>query len=380
MVPASRLVAFLAALPVLMAASDLVLIQRHAEMREHPHHARAPHRQLARNSHQRLKSKRPAGSSASLEIPKESDHPRDVKRRYLGQQLHENLHRQRAFPHHRDPAIHQRKKRARQEARRRARAHHAGKDAAALEAATMLVKQNQTQSVASNASESENPFGIVIHAAKAKIADIIGSGEDEETEIVEEESENSTSATSNSSSVGDVVENKTLVKANVSVVGTFSTSNISQTDVAKANVSAVGTPSEVRVNASLNVSTSNATGATSSATQRRKTFSQPVSFRVLAAHATEGDEVLLVGQGWQLGDWDPKQGLKMRTDDASFPEWHLDNVQLMFEGDFVEYKYVVRRKDGEIEWEPFLINRKVYPTPAPAFLRVLACTFGVYSV
>jgi len=66
-----------------------------------------------------------------------------------------------------------------------------------------------------------------------------------------------------------------------------------------------------------------------------------------------GDTAILVGSTSELGSWDPARGVRMRTDSSTYPWWHAQ-VQLHSE---LEYKVVVLRGSGAVEWEGLQHNR-----------------------
>ncbi len=51
------------------------------------------------------------------------------------------------------------------------------------------------------------------------------------------------------------------------------------------------------------------------------------------------------------------QGIRMRTTETDFPKWTL-NILLPVGSEF-EYKYVIMRQDGSVEWEQCEQNRKI---------------------
>ncbi len=66
------------------------------------------------------------------------------------------------------------------------------------------------------------------------------------------------------------------------------------------------------------------------------------------ADTSWGDVVLVVGELPELGAWDPAQGLALRG--QAWPRWSA-KLRLPW-GVRSEYKLVVRRSDGRLEWEP----------------------------
>jgi phosphatidylserine/phosphatidylglycerophosphate/cardiolipin synthase-like enzyme len=63
-----------------------------------------------------------------------------------------------------------------------------------------------------------------------------------------------------------------------------------------------------------------------------------------------GDRMVVTGSHPALGSWDPWRGAELETSDTLFPSWTA-NAKLPA-GERVEYKFVVIRGDGRVEWEP----------------------------
>ena len=72
---------------------------------------------------------------------------------------------------------------------------------------------------------------------------------------------------------------------------------------------------------------------------------------------TFGDTAVVVGSVAQLGGWDPSRGLRLSTDADSYPTW-TGHVAIDCGGE-CEFKLVILRADGGVEWEPLEHNRKV---------------------
>jgi hypothetical protein len=58
-----------------------------------------------------------------------------------------------------------------------------------------------------------------------------------------------------------------------------------------------------------------------------------------------------------LGAWNVCHGVRMHTTETDFPKWTL-NILLPIGSEF-EYKYVIMRGDGNVEWESCEQNRKI---------------------
>lgn len=72
-----------------------------------------------------------------------------------------------------------------------------------------------------------------------------------------------------------------------------------------------------------------------------------------------GDTACIVGSSVELGAWIPAAGVRMTTDASRYPLWTADNVMLNLSGGggHVEYKVVILRASGDVEWESMHGNR-----------------------
>lgn len=71
-----------------------------------------------------------------------------------------------------------------------------------------------------------------------------------------------------------------------------------------------------------------------------------------------GDLLMVVGGHERIGSWDPQKALIFSTDSISFPLWHTGEIEFD-EPVTLEYKFVIRRTNGYIEWEGLPCNRTV---------------------
>lgn len=71
-----------------------------------------------------------------------------------------------------------------------------------------------------------------------------------------------------------------------------------------------------------------------------------------------GDTAVLVGSTPQLGAWQPERGVRMSTDENTYPMWHV-LLLLDCEDDptSLEYKVVILRARGQVDWEELPNNR-----------------------
>ncbi|KAL8269986.1 hypothetical protein Esti_006086 [Eimeria stiedai] len=65
---------------------------------------------------------------------------------------------------------------------------------------------------------------------------------------------------------------------------------------------------------------------------------------------------MVVGAHEKIGCWDPRRALVLSTDSILFPMWHTGEVELS-EPVTIEYKFIIKRANGNVEWEAFPNNR-----------------------
>lgn len=83
-----------------------------------------------------------------------------------------------------------------------------------------------------------------------------------------------------------------------------------------------------------------------------------LSFEATVDCTKWGDTVALVGSLTELGSWRPDVGIRMTTDVSSFPVWKARLPPLACPpGSRLEYKLVILRACGTIEWEELPSNR-----------------------
>ncbi len=76
----------------------------------------------------------------------------------------------------------------------------------------------------------------------------------------------------------------------------------------------------------------------------------PVLFHVVNGATAYGDQVLVVGSDAALGSWDPARAVRAETATDLFPNWAASTD--LPAGAHIEYKFIVRKGDGSIVWEP----------------------------
>ena len=71
-----------------------------------------------------------------------------------------------------------------------------------------------------------------------------------------------------------------------------------------------------------------------------------------------GDTVMVVGEHPRLGCWEPQKGLALTTSSTAYPVWTAC-LELALPLASLEYKLVICRADGCVEWEPIEGNRRL---------------------
>lgn len=86
-----------------------------------------------------------------------------------------------------------------------------------------------------------------------------------------------------------------------------------------------------------------------------------VQFEVQCTETKPGESVFVVGSAAELGAWDPKKGLNLKTDSTRFPVWYSEVA--LAPDISVLYKFVIQREsfDGRARWEDKVGDRKIDP-------------------
>ncbi|CAK8989482.1 Uncharacterized protein SCF082_LOCUS1827 [Durusdinium trenchii] len=80
-----------------------------------------------------------------------------------------------------------------------------------------------------------------------------------------------------------------------------------------------------------------------------------LAFQCSCSSARPGDQLRVVGEGSSLGDWDPHRSTAV-LQAGEFPLWQITLPVLVTSTKScwsLEYKYVILREDGSVEWEEF---------------------------
>ena len=95
----------------------------------------------------------------------------------------------------------------------------------------------------------------------------------------------------------------------------------------------------------------------------------------ISAYTQAGDSICLVGSTAELGQWDVKRAIRLRTNAACYPLWWTDSdIDLpsleSAERQIVEYKYLRLAVNGNVVWEAIDSNRWL-PTDASQPSRIV---------
>lgn len=72
-----------------------------------------------------------------------------------------------------------------------------------------------------------------------------------------------------------------------------------------------------------------------------------------------GDAVVVVGPPRSLGSWQPSVGMRLSTNEGIYPVWR-GSVSVDVPMDGLEWKMVIIRVNGDVEWEPIRGNRQLH--------------------
>ena len=83
-----------------------------------------------------------------------------------------------------------------------------------------------------------------------------------------------------------------------------------------------------------------------------------LTFQIRCSETKFGEEVFLLGNCNELGNWDIQKSKKLSTDSDKFPLWESDVVIFPKNLKF-EYKYIIKNSSSGIKWENFQGNRNL---------------------
>jgi hypothetical protein len=87
-----------------------------------------------------------------------------------------------------------------------------------------------------------------------------------------------------------------------------------------------------------------------------------IKFEINCESTKWGENLFLLGNINQLGNWNYKNAIKMSTNSKIFPLWSSNkfDIHISILGNLIEYKYLILNEKGQvIKWEDFQGNRKL---------------------
>ena len=84
-----------------------------------------------------------------------------------------------------------------------------------------------------------------------------------------------------------------------------------------------------------------------------------LKFQLICKNTVFGENVSLLGNQTQLGNWDTNKSVKLKTDKHIFPLWESNPISFNNNSN-LEYKYIISNKNSHsIKWESFQGNRQL---------------------
>lgn len=83
-----------------------------------------------------------------------------------------------------------------------------------------------------------------------------------------------------------------------------------------------------------------------------------LKFQLKCKHTNFGENVHLVGNSDQLGNWNTNKSIKLNTDSNLFPLWESNSISFNSKSN-LEYKYIIKNQNNDVKWESFSGNREL---------------------
>ena len=81
-----------------------------------------------------------------------------------------------------------------------------------------------------------------------------------------------------------------------------------------------------------------------------------LQFQVECKETQLGEEVYIVGNANELGNWNAQNSKKLSTSSNKFPLWESNPISFSSKSK-LEYKYIIKNKSNNVKWENFDGNR-----------------------
>ena len=83
-----------------------------------------------------------------------------------------------------------------------------------------------------------------------------------------------------------------------------------------------------------------------------------LQFQIECKDTKPGEEVYLVGNANELGNWNAKNSQKLKTSSNKFPLWESNPISFDSKSE-LEYKYIIKNSSNNVKWENFDGNRSI---------------------
>ena len=81
-----------------------------------------------------------------------------------------------------------------------------------------------------------------------------------------------------------------------------------------------------------------------------------LQFQIECKDTKPGDNVYVVGNASELGNWKAENSQKLKTDKNKFPLWESEPISFNSKTQ-LEYKYIIKNNSKNVRWENFQGNR-----------------------
>ena len=83
-----------------------------------------------------------------------------------------------------------------------------------------------------------------------------------------------------------------------------------------------------------------------------------LQFQVECKETHPGEEVYIVGNSNELGNWNINNSQKLSTGPNKFPLWESHPILFQSKRQ-LEYKYIIKNSSNNVKWESFSGNRSL---------------------
>ena len=86
-------------------------------------------------------------------------------------------------------------------------------------------------------------------------------------------------------------------------------------------------------------------------------MSSCLKFQVECKQTRPGEEVYIIGNSSELGNWKVNHSIKLKTNSNLFPIWESNPISINSKSQ-LEYKYIIKDSSNNVKWENFKGNRQ----------------------